>query len=125
MNKIEFREIIREEVKKAIREELREILTEAVTIASAPSKTVEEMPIPIAKVPKGYGISDILQETAASMNVVEMAADWKSSIRNSVSFGSEGLSGVKETAPLPDFAKNAAAIFEASNRIKGKRCTES
>lgn len=130
MNREDFKKLIREEVKAAIREELRSILVEAVTIASTPEQTSQAIRSIQTTTPKTQLYStkedpksymDILQETAKTIT--------RSDIQNlmgsheSVSFPEEPQSSLVsdmtfEASGLPAFAKNAAAIFEASNKIK-------
>lgn len=101
MTKAEFRQIIREEVGRAIQSELRDILVEAVKIASTPEEQPEQEKVYTTE----PGLNNILRETAAAMIRPDLSAVSKSTV-------SENMDG------LPSFARNAAAIFEASNKIR-------
>lgn len=130
MNREDFKKLIREEVRTAIREELRSILVEAVTIASTPEQTSQAVRSMQTTTPKiqlysteeeSKSYMDILQETAktiTSSDIQNVMGTYKS-----VSFSEKPQSSLVsdmsfEASGLPAFAKNAAAIFEASNRVK-------
>lgn len=112
MTKKELKELIYEEVKRAIREEIRDILVEAVDISTKQTGDIKPEPVIRQSLRSQEGFVDvnsILEQTARTMTRQDLQN--VSSVRSSESPGISDFT-------LPDFAKNAGAIFEASNRIR-------
>lgn len=137
MNSAELKKLLYEAAyeaaKKAVREELRDILTEAVDIASRPAP-VTEQPVVVparhsaivvapASQDRDQGLGALLQETANSMTrqdyQLAMVGNAPQVSMPDLEMGSvEDVPTLSYTSDLPDFAKNAAAIFKASQKIK-------
>ena len=115
----DLRKIIREELRTVMREELREILVEALQIASTPEEMIQESEEEqyTGRMPSRQAVRE--QIRASVTNPMEaLLQETRAGMTGADFYGDDEMVSSAATEELPAFASRAAAIYEASKKVK-------
>lgn len=113
----DLRKIIREELRTVMREELREILVEAVQIASTPEEVIQESEEQYTgRMPSRQAVREQIRASVTNP-MEELLQETRAGMTGADFYGDEVVPSAA-TEELPAFATRAAAIYEASKKVR-------